>query len=189
MQNYDDALKHYQIAVDIDPNCIPAVFGLGNSYYLQNKFDPALEHLTRALELKPDFLKARSVLANALYKKGNIKDALEHAYIILDAKHDMLYYLNFIAWERATNPDKNLQNPHEAIELALKACELAKYDSPEVLDTLAASYAADGNFEKAVTTAQKAINLAQEKSKPQLEKRIQKRLELYKQQKPYRRLN
>ena len=70
--------------------------------------------------------------------------------------------------------------------------QLTKYQNASVLDTLAVAYAASGQFEKAVRTAQTAIDLSSRvpvEMKAQAEKlteEISKRLELYKQSKVYR---
>jgi Flp pilus assembly protein TadD len=53
------------------------------------------------------------------------------------------------------------------------------------LDALAAAYAAAGRFADAVTTAQKAIELARAAGQPQAANEIAPRLELYHSKRPY----
>jgi cytochrome c-type biogenesis protein CcmH/NrfG len=60
-----------------------------------------------------------------------------------------------------------------------------KHDDIRVLDTLAAAYAATGRFDLAVSTVQKALALASPTAQDEITKQIRKRLELYKQGKPY----
>jgi len=48
----------------------------------------------------------------------------------------------------------------EAVRLAERACELTHYDEPLFIGTLAAAYAEAGRFSEAVTTAEKAEQLA-----------------------------
>ena len=74
---------------------------------------------------------------------------------------------------------------YDAIKFAKKACELTKYKQPEVLDTLAAAYASAGRFSEAVTTAEKALQLAQASQQDKLIVGIQKHLKLYKAEQPY----
>ena len=59
------------------------------------------------------------------------------------------------AWVLATCADQRFRNGGQAVRLAQKAVEL----KPDVgsLDTLAAAYAAVGNFDAAVDTQKKAI--------------------------------
>ena len=80
--------------------------------------------------------------------------------------------------------DASIRDPNRAIELAERAAELTNYQNAGALDTLAAAYAAAGQFPKAVETAQKALELARAQQKKQLIEKIQRRLSLYKYSKP-----
>lgn len=75
----------------------------------------------------------------------------------------------------------------KALKNARKACDLrgGKFYS---LDTLAAAYAENGEFEKAAQWQTKAIDmLAKNKNATEKHKQVlRSRLELYKQGKPYR---
>ena len=91
-------------------------------------------------------------------------------------------------WLLATCENASLQNPDKAIALAKRACESTEYKDAYILDTLATAYASAGKFDEAVTTAQQAINIA-ENSKDEGQKKlisdIRKRLELFKNSRPY----
>ena len=50
----------------------------------------------------------------------------------------------------------------------------------EVLDSLAVAYGANGNFDKAIQTAKRAITQADSEDKGDMAERIRKRIELYK---------
>lgn len=89
------------------------------------------------------------------------------------------------AWAFATWPDAKVRDPHQAVELAQKAVTLEP-DDPAALDTLAAAYAVDGQFAKAVEMQERAVDLALSKS--EAADRVQGmrvRLELYRAGKPY----
>ena len=60
----------------------------------------------------------------------------------------------------ATSPDDGLRNGAEAVRLAERACELTHYGQPLFMGTLATAYAEAGRFPEAVTTAEKAEQLA-----------------------------
>lgn len=64
----------------------------------------------------------------------------------------------------------------EAMALATNACELTNFKEAEALDTLAAAYAEQGNFRKAIEYQHRAIELVLQ----QIKKDLQKRLQLYK---------
>ncbi|TWT74609.1 Regulatory protein BlaR1 [Posidoniimonas polymericola] len=104
--------------------------------------------------------------------------------------------LNNLAHLLASAPQQELRDGRRAIELSQQA--LAEIDalmpeerghSPsrdavvsEVLDTLAAAYAEVGEFDRAVETQQRAIELANPRELPKL----RERLELYQRREPYR---
>lgn len=58
------------------------------------------------------------------------------------------------------------------------------YEKPEVLDTLAAAYAATGRFRQAVEIAEKALKLAQSSKQQEVIEQIRNHLRLYKVGKP-----
>ncbi len=81
--------------------------------------------------------------------------------------------LNSAAWFYATSKPA-FRNPGKALEYANRAIAAAP-DKPDILDTLAEAYFANGRFADAVATEQKAVALAPDR------KDLQKDLEKYKQ--------
>jgi hypothetical protein len=81
----------------------------------------------------------------------------------------------------ATATDESLRDASRAVDLAKHCCELTSWQNGKMLDTLATAYAATGDFNQAVEWSQKA--LSQETAKP--EEGLQKRLQLFKDRKPY----
>jgi tetratricopeptide (TPR) repeat protein len=71
------------------------------------------------------------------------------------------------------------------VELAQQAEQLAGSESPQLLDTLAAAYAAAGRFPEAVETAKRALNLNATKNNKSLAEAIQSRLNLYEANSPF----
>ncbi|MCJ7692252.1 MAG: hypothetical protein MUO22_02400, partial [Sedimentisphaerales bacterium] len=74
----------------------------------------------------------------------------------------------------------------DAVKFAKRACEITAYKQPEMLDTLAAAYAAAGEFGPAVQSAEKALELAIASGDESLAESIQERLEFYRAERPYR---
>ena len=64
-----------------------------------------------------------------------------------------------IAWAKATCPTEKYRDGKRALELATKACELSEWKKQSYLVTLAAAYAATGNFDKAIEWEQKAKDM------------------------------
>jgi spermidine synthase len=95
--------------------------------------------------------------------------------------------LNNLAWVLATTQDTKLRNPADAVKYAERTIELVEpYQQPAFLETLAAAYAAAGDFSKAVKTAEEAIKLLEAAGKKDAAEKIRGRLELYKSGQPYR---
>jgi predicted Zn-dependent protease len=91
---------------------------------------------------------------------------------------------NALAWILATSPQDALRNAARAKELALTACELTRYQDPNIVDTLAAAHAEAGEFADAVRLQKQALE------SPLFDKRFGKegreRLALYEAGRPYR---
>src|SRR5439155_27378157 len=97
--------------------------------------------------------------------------------------------MNGIAWILATHSDSYGPTGNVAVGLAERAAELTQYRELEILDTLAATYAAAGRFERATTTAQAALSLASAAKLDRRANEIRRRLKLYKQGKPIENLS
>src|SRR5256885_16729553 len=68
--------------------------------------------------------------------------------------------LQNLAWILATHPDPAKRDPADAVRLAERANDLSGRHSPEMMDTLGASYAAAGQFDQARDAAASAKQLA-----------------------------
>jgi tetratricopeptide (TPR) repeat protein len=72
-------------------------------------------------------------------------------------------------------------NGDHAVQFATRACELTEFQEFDLLDTLATSYARQGNWQEAIRWEQQAIALAPAEAKPALEERLR----LFQQQRPF----
>ncbi len=90
-----------------------------------------------------------------------------------------------LAWIWSTCPKAELRDGKKAVEYAEKACQLTEYKEATFLDTLAAAYAENGQFDDAVKTQKTALKSPDDFPKKELEK-AKLRLKLYMQGKPYR---
>lgn len=84
---------------------------------------------------------------------------------------------NRLAWLLATSTDDEIRDGQRAVRMMQRFLQRAE-ESPEYLDTLAASYAEAGDFDSAVSMQQKAITLLSPQKNAQ-QQRLQKRLESY----------
>jgi spermidine synthase len=118
-------------------------------------------------------------LGLALKRIGKAPEAAWHYEEALRINHDYPDALNDLAWMLATQAPTESADPVRAVTLAERACQLTDNQVATYLDTLAAAYAAASRFGDAVSTAQKAIQVADSTAQTQLVSKIEMRLELY----------
>ena len=177
--NYEDAIVHFSKALELKPNFFQAHTNLGILLDDMGKLDEAIAHYSMALRIKPDYVNAHVQLALALIRKGETEEAIKHYRRALQLRPDWPEVLNNLAWIFATHKNPKFRDGAEALQLAQKACELTHYKQANFLDTLAAAYAEEAQFSKAVQTAQQAIQLAHASNRVELAKAIEKHLQLY----------
>jgi hypothetical protein len=86
---------------------------------------------------------------------------------------------NNLAWLLGTLAPAEGGDPVRALTLARQACELTGNSDANSLDTLAVAYAANGRFNDAIATTEKAITLARLGGQAELLRKMEARLELY----------
>jgi cytochrome c-type biogenesis protein CcmH/NrfG len=111
---------------------------------------------------------------------SRFNSALEHFRRAARLEPDWPDPLNAVAQILVVHPDAGVRNAAEALILAERAAELTGHKDAQVLDTLGAAYAATGQFTRAVTTAQAAIELASEAGAKEDVDYIRRQLEHYK---------
>lgn len=172
---FDEAASYIYRALEINSKSPQAHNNLGLVLAAQGNFGEAVVHFRQAVEIAPDLTGARQNLAAALQSSGQYDEAIKHYREILRLNPGHLPSLKDLADILIVHPVPEQRNPAEAIWLAERAAELTKHKSPVILETLAAAYAATGQFDRAVTTIQEAINMAPDTS------RFNEQLEKYKQ--------
>jgi Flp pilus assembly protein TadD len=182
----DDAIRHYRQVLSLIPNSAETHFRLANALRLKGELSDAISHYRQAVQNKPDYAKAHNDLAYALREQCSLDEAASHFRQALETKPNLAPALNGLAQILAIHYDPNVRDPNQAVELASRAAELTRYDDATILDTLATSYAAAGRFDRACEIAQKALALATADQSDELAGQIRRRLELFRQAKPYR---
>ena len=154
-QRYDEAITAFSTAIEIIPADYQAYNYRGIAQALKGEFDKAIADYNKALKIRPRYAEAYNNRGFAHTQKGNLPAALNDYSRALEINPFFVDAYNNKAWIMATAADKRYRNGAKAIMLAQKAVEL----NPSVasLDTLAAAYAAVGNFESAIETQKKAI--------------------------------
>jgi len=74
----DEAIVHYQRALEYKPDHVPALNNLGTAQAAQGDVPSAVQNYERALAIDPDYASAHYNLANALLRRGESQRAAEH---------------------------------------------------------------------------------------------------------------
>lgn len=167
----DEALTEYRQAVDIDPANWRAQFDLANLLMAQGAGDESIAHYRQAIRHNPSLIEAYRRLAIALTHAHGHAEAVAALRQGLAVATDDARLMGALAWLLATAEDPQVVNPREALQLAARA-NLLSPDDPALLETLAQAYAANGQYEKAIATISKAIELAGPENCTAMEKRL-----------------
>ena len=82
----DEAVKHYQIALQLRPNYVDANNNLGLALAARGQLDDAIRHYQQALRDDPDYLYAANNIGVALARKGQLAEAARHLEEVLRRK-------------------------------------------------------------------------------------------------------
>ncbi len=151
----------------------------------QGKFDAAVDHFRASLRSRFD-PQVQIKLANTFRAAGDIAGAIATYRELLKSDADSLEALNNLAWMLATTPDAALRDGKEAVQHAERACRLTDFKQARPAGALAAAYAEVGRFQEAVSTAQRAVTLAQAAGDARFAAINQQLLKLYMTGRPFR---
>jgi tetratricopeptide (TPR) repeat protein len=165
---------------------LPFLLTHASSLYGQGEVESALQWYAEAVAIKKDDPQMQYNYAVFLNKVGKTAQSIEYYERAIEINPELLAALDNLAWLLATHPDGEIRNGQRAVELAGRACQLTDYQEPLILDCLAAAYAETGRFTDALRTAQNALVYAQAKNLPELELKIKRQIDLFKDNKPYR---
>jgi tetratricopeptide (TPR) repeat protein len=180
----DEAISYFTKSLQLKPDFVKAHIGLGLALAEQGKLDEAIDHYQQGLRFEPDFATAHYSLGNALRAKGKLNEAMNHYSQALNSNPNYPGPLVNMAQILSTHPDPNIRDTSMATEFAKGAAKLTGYQNAFILNTLADCYAASGQFDQAIKTAQKAMELAAASQNEALANHLRKQIELYKKAKP-----
>jgi protein O-mannosyl-transferase len=181
----DEAIDQFRMAVASKPDLAEAHNNLGLALARKGMLDEPIVQFRAALEIKPDDAEAHANLAFALAQKGRLDEAIVQWQEVIRLQPDNVISLNQLAWMLASRPEASVQDRARAIELAQRAVKLVGEQDPNILDTLAAAYAAAGRFAEAIKTAEQALTLAANQNDTALAEPLSARIKLYQAGSPY----
>lgn len=183
----DDSIESLRKARSLLPDDVEVGFDLGNALAERGDLAEAEPLIRAALTIsnrRPDVFSSLGVL---LVKQNRWDEAIETLRRGAVEHPDQVTILANLAWNLATCPVDRLRDGRVAVQLAEDLCKRTEARDPRALDILAAAYAETGNFEAAVVTVQRAINIAAKQPDSKDSGEFSTRQRLYQGKTPYRR--
>jgi len=192
-KRFGDAIIDLQKIVKNQPSeagkNVGLLMQLGLLYSLDNRPSQAIKIFGQVVKADPDYWQAYRMRGDtflAVKEYANAIEDFEKALKLVPLDNEeRSAILNNLSWTLSTSLNDSIRNGKRSLELGLEACELTKYERPHILSTLAAAYAEQGDFDKAVEWSEKAVKLGREKDEPQLDQ-LEAELESYRKKTPWR---
>lgn len=115
----DEAVTHYQQALQLDPRYAPALSNLGIILARRGQIDEAQAQLQKALDCNPRFASAHVSLGQLLTMRGKLDEALAHYRTALDLAPDweLLHNCLGLLLEQRGETDEAIAHFQEALAL------------------------------------------------------------------------
>jgi tetratricopeptide (TPR) repeat protein len=184
-RRYEEAARFAHRLVEIDPTS--PIYRL-NEARLRIAARPdreSIELLEQALGEDLDPPKDVLAIAQIQEQLGEEEKAIAYYQQLLTRDGGFRAAKRRLAWIYATCSQSKLRNPIRSLALARELTGANASITPVDLDILAAALAANGLFDEAISTAQRAENRALELADPALAHQIRARRDLYTNRQPF----
>ena len=183
--DHTNSLAEYGIAIQERPNNAYLHNAAGSEFAAVGRFAAALREFSMAEQLDPNYAAPHLETAKVFLKQGRDAEAVNELRTAVRLAPDDFQTLAYTAHILAANQTAAVRDGQSALLLAAKANDLSGHVQPMVFDAMGMACAELGDFTNAQACAQNAIDIAtalQMKNVPELHQR----LELYKNQQPWR---
>jgi tetratricopeptide (TPR) repeat protein len=149
----DEAIIHYQKALEISADYAEAHNNLGAALFRKGRVDEAITHYQKALEISADYADARNNLGAALFDKGKVDEAIVHYQEALKLKPDFAeaHHNLGLAICQKGGVDAAIVQFQEALKL--------KPGFAEAHNNLAYALLQKGRVDEAMTHCQQAVQI------------------------------
>ncbi|MBA2432216.1 MAG: tetratricopeptide repeat protein [Chthoniobacterales bacterium] len=181
----EQAQADFERSIASDPSNVAAYLSRAELHERLGNHQAVADDCTTALLVDPNASWGYLMRSRAFRNLQQPRRALEDLTRAIKLKPPAVdNALNDLAWLLATSPDQSVRDGRRAVETAEQACEMTKWERAAYVDTLAAAQAESGDFGTAVISQMRAVALVEEihPSRAGMEERLQ----LYREQKPYR---
>jgi tetratricopeptide (TPR) repeat protein len=180
------AMAQFREALGIDLQQPEAYADLGTAFALVGQKAEALEWVRRALALQPQRARFHYEMGFAFRELGNLREAEAHYERGRQLDPHWPSTANQTAWRLVIRAESGEQKVIYVLRLARQVNDATGNREPVYLDTLAAAYAAAGQFDEAQATARRALDRASAQQSPNWAQAVRDRLRLYEKHQPFR---
>jgi tetratricopeptide (TPR) repeat protein len=176
--NTDEALAQIQKAIELNPDNGVAHINLGHMLEeMGGHRQEAIDELTKGIKLAPNSAEGPNVLGVIYGRMGKMDEAIAEMKKAVElGPQSAEYHYNLGRAYAATN------RFDDALFQFKAASDFSGGREPEVQQMLAAMYSETGQYQKAVTTARQALDLAIERKSDALAEKLRESLARYEHQ-------
>ena len=150
-EDYKDAIKYYEKALNEDSNFAFAWDNLGLCYRKLNNFDKAIESYNKSIELDPyGLMPLQNIAIVYQYKKEYQKsiDAYERLALIDNNNPEVYYGIGLVYFSYLNDAERGLENMCKAYNLYIKQKSPYRADAEKVINMIFADLKKQGKEEK-----------------------------------------
>lgn len=163
-----EAIADFDKALKIRPTYAEAYNNRGNALRRKGNLGAAFADYNRAIKWNPRFAPAFANRGSVYKQRRDYAKAIADYAASLRLNNYIVTTHNDLAWLLATCPEKKYRDGKQAVEHARYACEQTRFRDWNMLETLAAAYAEQGEFDQAVTWAKEAHRRAPKQQQAKL---------------------
>jgi Flp pilus assembly protein TadD len=181
-----EALAHLQKALELDPHLPKVHHNIAMILLRQGQLDQAIAHLQEELQVNPASAEAHNDLGIVWSQQGRIDQAINEWQKTLELQPGNLNAYCNLVWVFATFPDDVIRSGAKAVALGERALQLSGEKDPRIYRLLAAAYAENHQFDKAIETAQRGSELATKQGNYAAANALEGNIDLYRKSLPLR---
>ncbi len=101
MGRFDEAIKHYETALELDPFSLQINMNLATTYYLKGEYERAVNLLNETIELEPNYMPTHFLLALVYIQQKRLHEAIAEFQLIYKLDEEAYLALGFMGYAHA----------------------------------------------------------------------------------------
>ncbi|HEX6047552.1 MAG TPA: tetratricopeptide repeat protein [Pyrinomonadaceae bacterium] len=101
MGRFEEAIRCYHAALELDPFSLQINMNLATTYYLRGEYERAINHLNKTSELEPNYMPTHFVMGCVYIQQGRLEEAIEEFQFIYKMDEESYLALGFMGYAHA----------------------------------------------------------------------------------------